>query len=106
MDGYPFYMSLFFPLRPLFRRFMMPRVLNGNSPKGLPTAGIFTPPNDLEDEAEVQAFNESSERYRTHTGKLYPHPGFGKLNHANFGRIHVAHAAHHLGFLSANNTGT
>ncbi len=43
IDGYPLWMSFFAPLRPFIRRMMLPRLLRGDSPKGIPTAPMFAP---------------------------------------------------------------
>ena len=99
IDGYPWWMSIFAPLRPVMRTVLMRRVLRGDSPRGIPTASIFKPPQDLDDAAEVQAFAESVERFLSHQGKWYPHPGFGRLDRDQLEQVHTAHAAHHLRFL-------
>ncbi|PQO39440.1 hypothetical protein C5Y96_04860 [Blastopirellula marina] len=99
IDGYPWYFSLFAFLRPIVRRTLMPRVLSGDSPKGIRTAPIFVPANELKDDEEVAAFEKSVERFLKHGGSFYPHPGFGRLDRETLHRIHAAHAAHHLRFL-------
>ncbi len=92
-------MSLFAPIRPIFRRLMLPRVLNGTSPAGVKTASVFIPPNELEDALEVEAFAESVRRVLEHEGDYYPHPGFGHFDRKGLEELHAAHASHHLGFL-------
>lgn len=101
IDGYPWYFSLFAFLRPIVRRTLMPRVLSGDSPKGIRTAPVFVPASELNDDEEVAAFEESVERFLGHQGTFYPHPGFGRLDRETLHRIHAAHAAHHLRFLQA-----
>ncbi|QEG42307.1 DUF1569 domain-containing protein [Roseimaritima ulvae] len=102
LDGYPSWMTTIgYPLRPLLRRFMLPRLLAGNSPSGVKTAGMFVPPADLDDAAEVDKFARCVERFRGHSREPHAHPGFGKMNLQEFGAFHAAHAAHHLSFLAA-----
>lgn len=105
MDGYPRWMSLFAPIRPVFRRLLLPRLLRGDSPTGIRTARHFVPPESLEDAAEVMAFAASVKRYRQHQAPLHAHPGFGKFDHQGFEKLHTVHAAHHLGFLIPRETG-
>lgn len=100
MDGYPWWMSLAMPLRPILRSLLLPRLLRGDSPAGIKTAGIFVPSTSSTDGTEVQALAACVNRFRSHSGLLYPHPGFGRLTKNEFDRFHAAHAAHHLGFLA------
>ena len=101
VDGYPVWMSLFAPLRPLVRRLLLPKVLSGDSPRGIRTAPMFVPPDDLEDATEVDAFAASVIRLQNHSGNFAPHPGFGRLPREKILEIHTAHAAHHLRHLRA-----
>jgi len=100
MDGYPRWMSLAAPIRPLLRWLLLPKLMRGDSLAGLKTAKIFVPPDNLNDKTEVDAFAQCIERFSNHQGKLYPHPGFGRFDHQTFGKFHAAHAAHHFSFLS------
>ena len=104
VDGYPRWMSLFAFLRPIMRRFMLPKVLSGNSPKGIRTMASFEPPEDLDDAKEVVAFGESVDRFHAHRGEYAPHPAFGRQSRAVIEQIHCAHAAHHLRFLEPRNS--
>lgn len=99
LRGFPRWMSMFAWLRPVMRRILLPRILRGASPIGLPTAAWFVPQPDLEDRQEVQAFGESVQRLRDHSGEYYPHPGFGQLGREGLLQLYTAHAAHHLRFL-------
>jgi hypothetical protein len=101
IDGYPAWMSLFAPLRPLVRRLLLPKVLSGDSPRGIRTAPMFVPPDDLEDATEVEAFATSVAHLLDHSGNFAPHPGFGRLPREKILEIHTAHAAHHLRHLVA-----
>nr|WP_201723923.1 DUF1569 domain-containing protein [Rhodopirellula sp. SM50] len=100
VDGYPVWMSLFAPLRPLMRRWLLPKVLRPDSPRGIRTAPIFVPPDNLDDAAEVDAFAASVERLANHSGIFAPHPAFGRLPRGKILEIHAAHAAHHLRHLT------
>ncbi|PQO47113.1 hypothetical protein C5Y93_05630 [Blastopirellula marina] len=100
MDGYPVWMTVLgYPLRPILRRFALPKLLMGNSPKGVPTAGMFVPPGDLDDGVEVGRLKECVTRFVESSAPLHGHPGFGNMTHDQFNQFHAAHAAHHLGFL-------
>lgn len=99
IDGYPWFFGLFAFLRPIVRRLLLPKILSGNSPRGIRTAPIFVPAKELHDEEEVVAFEKSVERFLQHQGAFHPHPGFGRLDRDTLHRVHAAHAAHHLRFL-------
>jgi hypothetical protein len=96
IGGYPAWMSLFAPLRPLMRWLLLPKLLSVNSPRGFRTSSIFRPPDDLDDATEVEAFAASVVRLLDHSGSFAPHPGFGRLPPEKILEIHTAHAAHHL----------
>ena len=100
VDGYPTWMSLFAFMRPVMRRWLLPKVLSGDSPRGIRTAPMFVPPADLDDAREVDAFAESVTRFQDHAGQYAPHPAFGRLSRQRIEEIHSAHAGHHLRFLS------
>jgi hypothetical protein len=99
IDGYPKWMSIAAPVRPVLRWLLLPRFLRGDSPAGIKTAAMFVPPENLDDSDEVAQFADSVTRFTGHDGYLYPHPGFGKLDPELLERFHAAHAAHHLSFL-------
>jgi len=97
MHGYPSWMTVLgYPLRPILRRFALPRLLAGDSPSGIPTAGIFVPPEDCVDEREVHQFGQCVVEFCAATKPMHPHPGFGKMSNEQFNQFHAAHAAHHL----------
>ncbi|QEG20447.1 DUF1569 domain-containing protein [Mariniblastus fucicola] len=100
VNGYPKWMSLALPIRPVMRWLLLPRLLRGDSPSGIKTASIFVPQNDLNDAAEVELFATSVANFLNHDGRLFPHPGFGRLSKSQFEHFHAAHASHHLSFLS------
>jgi hypothetical protein len=103
IDGYPAWMSLFAPLRPLMRRWLLPKLLGQDSPRGIRTAPMFVPPDSVDDAAEVEAFSASVERLINHSGEFVPHPAFGRMPRDRILDIHTAHAAHHLRFLCSGN---
>ena len=103
IDGYPVWMSLFAPLRPLMRRWLLPRVLGPDSPRGIRTASMFVPTDSLNDADEVEAFAASTERLTNYSGDFAPHPAFGRMCRDKILAIHTAHAAHHLRFLRSGN---
>ena len=99
IGGYPAWMSLFAPLRPLMRWLLLPKLLSADSPRGFRTSSIFQPANDLDEATEVEAFAASVGSLLDHAGGFAPHPGFGRLPPEKILEIHTAHAAHHLRFL-------
>ncbi len=100
VDGYPKWFSFFAFLRPLMRMLLLPRLLRGDSPKGVPTASVFSPPMDVDDAEEVRRFRNSVIRFKSHPGEYAPHPAFGRMNRERLEDLHAAHAAHHLRFLA------
>jgi hypothetical protein len=100
VDGYPKWMSIALPIRPILRWLMLPRFLQGNSPAGIKTAGTYVPPENLDDAEEVQKLADSIRRFKAHPGRYHPHPGFGQLGREGLEHFHAMHAAHHFGFLS------
>ena len=100
IDGYPWWMAIGWPLRPLLRRLFMPKLLRGDSPAGIRTAGVFVPPEDLDDADEVAKYSACVERFIKHEGDMHPHPGFGRMRKPDLELFHAMHMAHHLGFLS------
>lgn len=105
IDGYPGWISLFAFLWPIMRWMFLERILEGDSPVGIPTSKAFVPPNGLEDREELEKFAESVSRLQTHQGSYHPHPAFGRLARESLLQVHAAHAAHHLRFL-VNGDGT
>ncbi len=101
VDGYPGWFSLFAFLRPVMRRFFLSRILQGDSPVGIPTSKNFVPPSGLEDRVEVDRLAQSVSRLTTHEGRFHAHPAFGRLDREKLLQVHAAHAAHHLRFLVA-----
>ncbi len=102
IDGYPRWMSFFAFLRPIVRRILLPKILSDDSPRGIPTSAVFQPPSGLDDRIEVHRFVNSVARFRDHVGGFTAHPGFGRLDRETLQRVHSAHAAHHLRFLTPN----
>ncbi len=100
MNGYPTWMVVLgYPLRPIFRTFMLPKLLKFESPNGIPTAGIFVPPADVKDNDEVEKIAQCINEFKGQNAPLHGHPGFGNMTHEEYNRFHAAHAAHHLSFL-------
>lgn len=98
--GYPRWMKVLGnPLRPVLRVVLLPRLLEGQSPSGVRTAKMFVPPDDLVDTDEVLRFKRCVAEFENSDAQLHPHPGFGAMSKAEFGKFHAAHAGHHLSFL-------
>jgi len=101
MRGYPAWMNMMgLPLRPLLRRFALPRLLAGNSINGVRTAGIFVPLDNLDDAMELDKFEKCVCEFKQSSSPLHAHPGFGRMSRERFNQFHAAHAAHHLSFLT------
>lgn len=99
VDGYPKWMSLFSFLRPAMRRWLLPKLLSDDSPRGIRTASAFMPPADTDDAVEVANFRNSVAKLLQHKGDYAPHPAFGRMPRERILQIHCSHAAHHLRFL-------
>ena len=102
MDGYPKWMSLFAPVRPLMRAIFLPRVLRFESPSGMKTMSAMVPPGNLDDDTELRSYLGEIDRFHGFSGRLHTHPGFGLKRREDLERIYAAHAAHHLSFLIPN----
>ncbi|MEL7500609.1 MAG: DUF1569 domain-containing protein [Planctomycetota bacterium] len=103
MNGYPRWMVVLgYPLRPLLRWLALPKLLAGKSPKGIRTAGIFIPADDLDDATEFERFRKCVSKFLDSVEPMHAHPGFGAMSNEEFNHFHAAHAAHHLGFLHPN----
>ena len=99
IDGYPFWLSLFAPLRPVMRRWLLPKLLEIDSQPRIRTIKAFMPPDDSDDAFEVENYHRSVDRMMDHTAPFAPHPAFGRVPRQTILQIHAAHAAHHLRFL-------
>ncbi len=99
IDGYPFWLSLFAPLRPVMRWWLLPKLLDIDSQPRIRTIKAFMPPDDSDDTFEVDRFHRSVDRMMDHTAPFAPHPAFGRVPRQTILQIHAAHAAHHLRFL-------
>ena len=99
LHGSPRWMSLFAFVRPLYRKALLPRLLRGESPIGMPTAPALVPAPNLDDQFEVEAFASSVDQLMHHPGEYFPHPGFGQLGREGLLELYTAHASHHFRFL-------
>ncbi len=68
-------------------------------PRGYTVDPKLTPPPGVELAPAVQALEAAIDRYRSHTGRLHPHPLFGRLSRKGWDRLHCFHCAHHLSFV-------
>ena len=69
LHGSPRWMSLFAFVRPLYRKALLPRLLRGESPIGMPTVPALVPAPDLDDQSEVEAFASSVNQLMHHPGE-------------------------------------
>jgi hypothetical protein len=89
-----------FPIR-IFGKIALYNVLGTNSmPAGFKAPKLFTPTEvPVDDPATIEKFRQTIAAYENFTGTLYPSPLFGKIRRDQWNRLHLIHAAHHLGFL-------
>jgi hypothetical protein len=97
-----------FPMRGpwLMRKVVGPAVLplmlkRGTMPAGFRAPKEFLPADGLDDQAGVRKLRASFERFTSHRGELQPSPMLGRMTPGQWKRLHLIHAAHHLGFLTA-----
>jgi len=68
-------------------------------PPGVTVDEKLTPPPGCDIEKSLRELEVAIRRYRAHTGKLRPHPIFGRLSRPEWDRLHCFHCAHHLSFI-------
>jgi hypothetical protein len=86
------------------RRFFLGRkildwTLRNGIPSGVTVDEKLTPPSGCDVETSLRELDAAIARYQAHRGGLKPHPIFGRLNRADWDRLHLFHCAHHLSFL-------
>ena len=69
------------------------------------TIPASVPPADLNEEAAVADTKGLLARLRDFSGELHPSPLFDRLTPDQWRRLHLKHAAHHLGFLIPREAG-
>ena len=83
MNGYPGWMVLLgLPMRPILRRFVLPRLLEGNSVQGVRTAGMFVQPENLDDSSELEKFENCVTEFKRSTSGSTDTPASARC-HAN-----------------------
>lgn len=65
-------------------------------PPGYTVDPNLTPPRDVKLDPSIAEMEQAIRRYLDHTGRLYPHPLFGRLSRGGWDRLHCFHCAHHL----------
>lgn len=71
----------------------------GRFPAGAPGPPQIMPGAIDDENAAIAALAQAVERVRNHQGAFDRHPIFGVMTPAQNRRLHLIHAAHHLGFL-------
>ncbi|MDR3636740.1 MAG: DUF1569 domain-containing protein [Isosphaeraceae bacterium] len=74
----------------------------GKMREGIKLPEKFLPKPDLDARAEAEALRASLRLFAAHTGPVADHPMFGPMTHAEWGRLHCIHCAHHLSFVQRN----
>ena len=84
-------------MRTLFGRCILRQVFETNIlGDGFTVTKKLNPPDDVDLDEAVTALKTAIARYHAHTGPLHLHPFFGWLDRAEWDRLHLIHAAHHL----------
>ena len=71
-------------------------------PAGYTVDPGITPPDHVDQAAAIAELASAIERYAHHAGPLQAHPLFGRLDRADWNRLHCFHCAHHLSFVIAD----
>jgi hypothetical protein len=104
MDGFPpapwFVRPAFWLMRVTMGKGMGRRMVESGTMKaGLPTAPASVFPAGGDAGPAVETYRKTVERWKGHTGTLYPSPLFGAQPREQWDRMQLVHAAHHLSFL-------
>ena len=103
LDGFPGRFRLPWPLTAAFRKLSLSeKAMAKPMPSGLPSPSYLAPADAGEDAAAVDAYLKTNARFVERfesKGPLHRSPLFGKLPPDLWRRVHLKHAAHHLGFL-------
>ncbi|XZE19969.1 DUF1569 domain-containing protein [Pirellulaceae bacterium SH449] len=65
-----------------------------------PTIPVTVHKNDIAESQAVERLANAIRELKDFRGELHPSPLFGKLTHAEYVSLHLAHCAHHLSFLT------
>ncbi|MGL6075720.1 MAG: DUF1569 domain-containing protein [Fimbriiglobus sp.] len=104
MDGFPklplFLKPIFFVVRKLFASKMLQKVITeGKMKAGYSTAPPSVPSESVDDRAEVERLRQAYRRWENYTKPFLPSPLFGEQKREDWRKLHLVHAAHHLGYL-------
>jgi hypothetical protein len=69
---------------------------------GRPTLPQSVYPSTLDESRSVERLVATMQALQNFSGALISSPLFGKLTHAEYVSLHIAHCAHHLSFLKTN----
>ena len=102
LDGFPM-LKVPWPISAGLRRlFINDKTMSKPMPAGMPTAPKLTPVDAVDDAKAVEAYAESCRRFDERLdagGPFAKRALFGRLSPDLWHRVHLGHAAHHLGFL-------
>jgi hypothetical protein len=76
----------------------------GQIPAGAAAPPASLPTMGLAEGESIARFEAALRRVDAHAGDFDDHPIFDRLSRANNRRVHLIHAAHHLGFLIPKST--
>jgi hypothetical protein len=89
--------------RILLRRLLWRLTLRYGIPENYTVNPHLTPPEDVNPTVAVAALEQAIQRYDAYSGPLQAHPLFGRLDRAEWDRMHLIHTAHHLSFAIPHN---
>jgi hypothetical protein len=104
LDGFPkpplVLRPVFWLVRNTAGKWMARKMLTGGTMKeGMQTIPQSVPAPGGDAAAAVADLRATIERWKAHTGELYPSPLFGSMPRDQWVKGHLIHCAHHLSFL-------
>ncbi len=98
IDGFNY--AIPWAVRRIFGPIVLRKVLRIRQlPPGFQLPQEQVPPAGPDAHECAAKLRRSIERFERHDGPMAAHPFFGPISHDTWRRLHLIHAAHHLGFL-------
>jgi hypothetical protein len=80
-------------------RYLEKVLRSGRLPRGVKAPEGLRSPQTGDATAAVERLREAVAKFKSHQGKVHPHPYFGRLNREQARQFHLIHCAHHFSFL-------